>query len=201
MTMKKYRWPASNCAVFFRSRDRFGNLSNMTRGFPLVVNDTDFQGPEGLYQALKFPDNPALQVQIGCENSGMEAKRTAYAHKGFRPDWDDIKIRAMAFTLATKLAQHPKTFAAALQETGSMHIVERSSRYPWWGATPEGEHLTGVNVLGRLLTKLRNTLKEENGDAARAAERFIGDTDLSCLTIKGKPVTLEHKANRVAAAR
>ena len=48
----------SECAVFFRSRDQHGDLSNMTFGFPLSVNGVTFEGPEGLYQALKFPNLP-----------------------------------------------------------------------------------------------------------------------------------------------
>lgn len=201
MEMKQYRWPAAKCAVFCRSRDQYGNLSNMTRAFPLTVNGTGFQGPEGLYQALKFPDSTALQVEIGAERSGMEAKRTAYAHRGFRPDWDDIKMKAMAFTLATKLAQHPETFATALKESGQKPIVERSTRDAWWGAKPQGAELVGANVLGRLLTKLRNVLNEEQGDAVRAAEKFLEGVDLSDLTIRGKPVTLEHKTKRPTGVR
>ena len=43
------------CAPFMRSREKHGQLSNMTFGYPLSVNGIDFQGPEGLYQALKYP--------------------------------------------------------------------------------------------------------------------------------------------------
>ena len=57
---KTYR--KSEYAFFMRSRDRYGRLSNMTSGFPLEVNRLRFQGPEGLYQAMKFPHDPAQQA-------------------------------------------------------------------------------------------------------------------------------------------
>ena len=102
-------WPTGQSAVFFRSREKHGDLSNMTRGFPLRVNGLEFQGPEGLYQALKFPQNAPLQARIGRERSGMDAKKTAYAHhQDFNADWDSVKLDAMAFTLAIKLLQNPK---------------------------------------------------------------------------------------------
>ena len=102
--LEQKEWNPEECAVFFRSRERHGDLSNMTGGFSLKVNGMDFQGPEGLYQALKFPEHPALQREIGRERSGMEAKKTAYAHRtGFHPKWDGVKLDAMAFTLGIKL--------------------------------------------------------------------------------------------------
>ena len=126
----------ADCAVFFRSRERHGQLSNMTHGFPLAVNAVSFQGPEGLYQALKFPHDPTFQRLIGAQRSGMDAKRTAYSRRDTAPNWDAFRADAMAFTLALKLLQHPDAFGAALTDTGSLPIIERSSRDAWWGTQP-----------------------------------------------------------------
>lgn len=110
-------WPAAQSAAFMRSRDRHGELSNMTGGFPLRVNGITFQSPEGLYQALKFSARPEIQQEIAAAPSGMAAKRAAYRHAAaFEPRWDDVKIDAMAFTLGElldaqdqqALAQHAK---------------------------------------------------------------------------------------------
>ena len=183
LTPRSYR--PDQAAVFFRSRERHGDLSNMTGGFPLTANAVSFQGPEGLYQALKFPHNPDFQVTIGAQRSGMDAKRTAYTRPDTDPDWDSFRTDAMAYTLALKLLQHPARFGAALKGTGSLPIVERSSRDAWWGAMPQDENtLTGRNVLGQILTTLRDLLAQEQ-NPVRAAGRLLAMADTTRLTVAG----------------
>ena len=161
LDLKPRTYNPGHCAVFFRSRELHGQLSNMTFGFSLAVNAVPFQGPEGLYQALKFPHDPDFQRTIGAQRSGMDAKRTAYSRRDTVPTWDAFRADAMAFTLAIKLLQHPATFGGALNATGTLPIVERSSRDAWWGAMPSrDETLTGRNVLGQLLTQLRDLLAQ-----------------------------------------
>ena len=177
----------ADCAVFFRSRERHGQLSNMTHGFPLAVNAVSFQGPEGLYQALKFPHDPTFQRLIGAQRSGMDAKRTAYSRRDTTPKWDAFRADAMAFTLALKLLQHPATFGAALIDTGSLPIVERSSRDAWWGAMPDQDgSLTGHNVLGQLLSQLRDLLAQHQ-NPTRAAGILLANANTSPLTVGALP--------------
>ena len=149
-----------NCAQFMRSRERHGNLSNMTGGFPIAVNGITFQSPEGLYQALKYPLHPNVQRQIAAQPSGMQAKRTAYASKAtILKDWDTHRVEAMVLTTALKLSQYPVTFTLALMETASLPIVERSHRDGFWGAVPNGQTLRGVNALGKVLTGTRGPVE------------------------------------------
>lgn len=183
-------YPQNNCAAFRRSRDAHGDLSNMTWGFALTVNKLRFQGPEGLYQALKYPDRPEIQRQIAGARSGMDAKRTAYEHSHQLAQWNSIRINAMAFTLAVKLNQHPGRFGRALAETARLDVVENSLRDPFWGAKPANGALNGVNVLGRLLTALRDHLQDA-GDARQAAERLLHEVDLAGLDVNGAPVALQ----------
>ena len=127
------------CAIFMRSRDKHGDLSNMTFGFPLLMNQVRFQGPEGLYQSLKFPHRPHHQLYIAQQRSGMDAKRAAYEIDDARPDWDEVRVTAMACTLAVKLSQHPRRFAHALLATGTAPIIVMSRRDAFWGAVPDGD--------------------------------------------------------------
>lgn len=187
-TPRSYR--EGECAAFRRSRDAYGDLSNMTWGFPLTVNGIRFQGPEGLYQAFKYPSRPEVQRQIAAARSGMDAKRTAYAHTPEPENWDEIRVNAMAFTLAVKLGQHPRRFGAALADTRDMDIVENSQRDPFWGARPVSKSLTGANILGRLLSALRDHL-QDTGDPAEAGRRLLQGVDLSGLAINQAPVVLE----------
>jgi ribA/ribD-fused uncharacterized protein len=180
-------------AHFMRSRDLYGELSNMTSGFPIEIRELKFQGPEGLYQALKFPEDQAHQTRIAKQRSGMDAKRTAYTNRKVRPDWDDIKVQAMRYTLAQKLCQHPRRFGFALISTMEQPIVELvSERRPddYWGAKlqPDGKTLRGRNVLGKLLTELRDTLMSNECNLHPALQEYLEDTDLDQLTLGGKPV-------------
>jgi ribA/ribD-fused uncharacterized protein len=191
VAMDAATYDPAHSAAFMRSRDRYGDMSNMTFGFPLSVNGLEFQGPEGLYQALKFPGSPETQRAIASQRSGMDAKKAAYRDHNFRPDWEEVKVQAMRYTLAVKLRQHPRRFGEALAETGDLPIVERSNRDPFWGARPQGNILAGVNTLGKLLTELRDTLGENGGDAAKAANAFAAQVPAERLRVNGRPVPPE----------
>ena len=178
------------CAPFMRSRDRFGKLSNMTFGFPLTVNEVRFQGPEGLYQALKFPQNPDHQNRIAQQRSGMEAKRVAYQEPDIRPDWERVRVHAMAYTLAVKLQHHPQAFGQELLSTGNRPIVEMSRRDDFWGAKPQPgrAQLRGTNALGQLLTALREELRRQEENSLAAVETYLEGLTLDGLIINSKQV-------------
>ena len=191
LKLESRKWPKEKCAVFFRLREQHGKLSNMSGGFGLTVNGLWFQSSEGLYQALKFPYDVAIQKEIALQRTGIEAKKTAYAHypsKFNNPNWDSIKLDAMAFSLGIKLLQHPQDVGEALLGTGNVPIVERSSRDPWWGAILKGDYLEGVNVLGRLLTILRNTYVDQECDVYKTVGIFIAQVDTSTFQINGERV-------------
>ena len=187
---KTTTYQKGRCAFFMRSRDQYGKLSNMTFGFPLKVNGMRFQGPEGLYQALKFPHDPQHQALIAQQRSGMEAKRTAYQNSDVRPDWEEIRVDAMAYTLAMKLQQHPTAFGEELLSTKKLPIVEMSNRDSFWGAKPDrGETtLIGTNILGQLLTSLRDELRRQKGYIGKTVTRYLTGVKTSTLVINGKPV-------------
>jgi ribA/ribD-fused uncharacterized protein len=190
--MKLRTYTNGQCAQFMRSRDQHGDLSNMTFGFPLEVNRIRFQGPEGLYQALKFTD-PAIQRAIASHRSGMEAKKEAYRHTP-RSDWDDLRLQAMLYTLGTKFLQHPARFGAALLATGNLPIVECSYRDDFWGAKPNGSKLKGQNQLGRMLTDLRDHLRQHPRDPAKAVSLLYAG-GVFPFTINGQPVPATPRAN------
>ena len=184
--------PAAELAPFMRSKDRYGQLSNMTGGFPLTVARTPHSGPESLYQALKYPDRPDVQQAIGRQPNGIAAKKRAYRpdNPPVRADWGRVKPYAMKVALAAKLRQHPDAFAAALMETRGKLCVEVSYRDSYWGAKPwqDGSY-AGHNVLGRLLTELRSKLEQADGDADQAAQAFlerIPDKVMESLKINGR---------------
>lgn len=149
-------------AVFRKTNERFGGLSNMAPGFPLVVNDTRIRTSEALYQACRFPGRPDVQSRIIADLSPMSAKMRSKPFRGdTRPDWDSVRVQVMRWCLRVKLAQNWQRFGSLLLSTKDAPIVEKKvRRTDFWASTeqPDGT-LVGMNVLGRLLMELREQLK------------------------------------------
>ncbi|WP_111432019.1 NADAR domain-containing protein [Rhodobacteraceae bacterium DSL-40] len=174
-------------AVFLKTNERFGGLSNMAPGFPLVVNGVRIRTSEALYQSCRFPHMPEVQRMIIGERSPMTAKmRSKPYHRASRPDWDGVRVKIMRWCLRVKLAQNWASFGRLLLSTGDRPIVEKKvRRKDFWGATeqPDGT-LVGMNVLGRLLMELREQLK---GDEAESL-RFIEPLAISEFLLFGQPI-------------
>jgi hypothetical protein len=96
----------------------------------------------------------------------MTAKMKSKKYRdGTRADWDNIRVRVMRWCLRVKLAENLTTFGQLLLSTGDKPIVEHSAKDQFWGAkAQDGEALTGVNVLGRLLMELREQLRSSPND-------------------------------------
>lgn len=152
----------SDCAVFNKTKERHGGMSNMAGGYPIEVNGIGIRTSEALYQACRFPQIPDLQRQIIGEHSPMAAKMRGKPFRASsRPDWDDIRVTLMRWCIRVKLLQNPDKFGSVLDDTGDLPIVEHSRRDRFWGAVAlNDEELEGQNVLGRLLMELRDQMRE-----------------------------------------
>jgi ribA/ribD-fused uncharacterized protein len=141
--------------VIFRTTERFGELSNFAQ-FPVECGGLRFATSEGLYQALKFPHRADIQAAIAAAKDGREAKAIARAHAAdVRPDWEEVRVKAMWATLIVKFIRHRDVVSRVLDATGELPIVELSYRDGFWGARPENGALVGINMLGRLWIELR----------------------------------------------
>ena len=63
-----------DCAVFRKTHEKNGGLSNMAAGYPVYFNGTQIRTSEALYQACRFPDYPDIQKEIINQKSPMTAK-------------------------------------------------------------------------------------------------------------------------------
>ena len=165
----------SECVSFRKTREAFGGLSNMAAGFPITVRTVKSGRvlcltSEALYQACRFPSLPDVQRAVIASKSPMTAKMLTKPHRatGTRPDWNEARVVIMYWCLQMKLAQNWDTFGALLRSTGSLPIVEDSFKDAFWGAIPNGpDTLVGQNVLGRLLTGLRDKLTGPDSEKLR----------------------------------
>ena len=162
----------SESALFLKTAERFGGLSNMAAGYPLHINGVSIRTSEALYQACRFPRMPDVQKKIIGQASPMTAKMVSKPYrKDSRSDWDDVRVDIMWWCLRVKLAQNWEKFSDLLLSTEDMPIVEESYRDPFWGAKPiNGETLIGINVLGRLLTRLREQFRSNERETLRIVE-------------------------------
>lgn len=162
-----YHW--ARCAVFRKTHEAFGGLSNMATGYPLVVNQVSISSSEALYQACRYPRLPDIQRLIIEERSPWMAKMKGKPYRDqSRPDWEQVKVRIMRWCLRVKLAQNWSSFGDLLRSTGDRPIVEDSSRDDFWGAIPQDEEmLVGNNMLGRLLMELREDQQQPNAESLR----------------------------------
>lgn len=155
------RYYREHCAVFCRTRDTFGELSNLNNRFPLNLGDCKTISSENLYQALRFSEQPALQRMILAEPKPMGSKFLAYQPEHIlhtHPDWlNGMNLQAMRLTLRLKYRQHRDRLDSVFAQTDSKPIVELSNKDPFWGAKPQPDgSLYGENQLGLMWNELHD---------------------------------------------
>ena len=157
-------WRVEDCAVFYKTRELHGGLSNMAGGFPLTVNGVAIRTSEALYQACRFPALPEVQRVIIEQASPIAAKMKSKPHRDrTRADWMNLRVDIMYWCLLVKLTQNWQGFGEVLAATGELPIVEKSRKDPFWGAREvDAETLHGANILGQLLMILRRQWKEDS---------------------------------------
>lgn len=178
--------------VFFKTKDKFGSLSNMAGGFPLCVNGIDILTSEALYQACRFPHMPEIQQLIIEQRSPMAAKMKSKPHRNnSRPDWDRVQVDIMRWCLKVKLVQNWDKFSSLLEKTRDRKIVEQSRKDVFWGAKPvDNDMLVGMNVLGKLLMELREEIKNEKPWPS------IEPLDIPDFRLYGKAITTVSAADK-----
>ena len=167
MSGMSYRlYPLQNTVSFRKTTEKWGGLSNMAKGYPLLINGLPIQSSEILYQACRYPDYPDIQKAIITQGNPYEAKQTARSFESkTRAGWDKNRVSIMKWCVCVKLCQNWDTFFALLDSTGDHFIVEHSEKDQFWGASkdPEGNYY-GMNVLGRILMEVRGVARKKGAD-------------------------------------
>jgi ribA/ribD-fused uncharacterized protein len=165
------RFSRTDSVVFRATKDKWGGLSNMAAGYPLLINGHLFRTSEALYQAFRYADDKSedgelVQELIRSEKSPMAAKMVSKKYYPLtRDDWVNTRVKIMDWCLRAKLHAHWDKFSALLISTGDSPIVEESHKDRFWGAVAvpgSDDQLAGENVLGSLLVRLRDHIKAGN---------------------------------------
>lgn len=190
--MNKYeREYIKNEVVFFRkTKEQFGELSNMASGFSLQVNDVIIPSAEALYQACKYPLFPKIQEEIISQSSPMTAKMISKKYQNFtRQDWEEIKFDIMYWVLQVKLLYNYERFSRVLIQTLDKPIVELSHKDRIWGAVEQNGILVGRNALGRLLMQLRKEFIFEN----KSIDRILPPRKINGFLFYGSEIEITQK--------
>ncbi|WP_142851735.1 NADAR family protein, partial [Klebsiella pneumoniae] len=182
--LREYNY--NNSVVFRKTTEKWGGLSNMARGYPIVVNDIKIQSSETLYQAMRFTAYPEVQKEILSQNNPMYGKRISRKyHSLTRTCWDQERVAIMKWAVCVKLCQNWEKFSTLLLSTGDKPIVEYSEKDQFWGAKSIGNHTySGMNVLGRILMLLRDRCEHRG----QQAFTVIPPPNLADFNMIGEPI-------------
>lgn len=149
------QYDPEHCAVFYRTKEMWGELSNMNGRFPFQMGELKVISNEHLYQALRFSGNDALQALVLNAAFAMLSKRVAYEPQNIIhtiPGWKSgLNLRAMKFCLQAKLYVHRHDLSIVFKQANGRPIVEKSMKDQFWGAMPQTDGmLVGDNQLGEM---------------------------------------------------
>jgi ribA/ribD-fused uncharacterized protein len=183
------------CVVFFKVKEEWGGLSNMSNDYPLMIGGVRVGSSEALYQAMRFPHEPAWQQEIltapHAMAAKMKAKKGGRRKNHTRPDWETVQEEVMRWCLRIKWAQHPHRFGGLLRATRSQPIAERSSKDRFWGAVLESDQvLRGENRLGRLLMELRQEQAPRWASGPEGRRLQVEPPAIREVLLLGRPVAV-----------
>lgn len=141
---------------FYRVSQPYGCFSNFSP-HPMVIDGVTYPTSEHYYQSKKFESTPleiaarSLQTPKEVFNFGKDKNNE------LREDWELIKDCVMERAVFEKFRQNP-SIKKILLETDDREIIEASPYDSYWG---EGKDGYGKNMLGIMLMKVRNILKQE----------------------------------------
>ena len=162
-----YKWetyPAEMCAVFCKTHEEWGVLSNMA-ATPITIDGVEFKSAEHIFQMMKF-NNPeyALKVWNGITASGKKSGNIKMTAKSYEPDhrrqdWGSMIVDALKYAMQQKYNQC-EAFRNELERSKGKYIVEQqpnpNKKADTWSAKLEGNNWIGSNLTGRLLIELRD---------------------------------------------
>lgn len=121
----------------------------------ISIDGLTYETVEHYYQSEKAT-NDADKVRIATAASPKSAKHIGNRIKCI-PNWDKKRLMVMYKALKVKFTQHPG-LRKYLLSTGDAILMEVNRYDEFWGV---GKNYKGKNMMGKMLMKLREELKEE----------------------------------------
>jgi len=139
------------------------------------VIDT-FQSIEHAFQASKVLDR---DVQYVIRDAGTPGKAKKLGRKAkLRKDWEEVKLDIMYELVKAKFDQH-LDLKMHLLATGDAELVEGNTwRDGFWGVKEDG---VGENHLGKILMRVRQEFRDQDGDFETVFKSFLTDHNLDFI--------------------
>jgi uncharacterized protein YjbI with pentapeptide repeats/predicted NAD-dependent protein-ADP-ribosyltransferase YbiA (DUF1768 family) len=191
----------TQAAVVSNNRDALGSLlPTYERSFqlPAASSTLPFPSVEHARRALLVPDSPEYQRELAGLRRGArfpnppaaKTERDVLARERARL----AEPRLLDYAMRVAIAQDPDA-RAVLMSTGTAPIVVSSSNEAWWSAVNAGDHYQGYNVMGKILTGIRDDLARDPNALARIDPPAIPE-----LQMLGQPLAAFTGLTRPAAA-
>lgn len=137
-----------------------GEWACFSNFFPRAITVAGVRYPsvEHFFQCSKCTDLVEKENIRQCATP-TEAKHLGRAAR-CRPDWNDVRVKAMYTGVKAKFVQHADLRAVLLATDNT--IVEGNTRHNnFWGQCDcyDCQHVTSKNFLGRILMKVRTELR------------------------------------------
>lgn len=156
-TQKKFIYKFFLPLRFYRTYKHVNTLgfSNFSHHPVSVPGVGTFNTSEGAFQAHKnLEDAEYVKSQLFAKTALIS--KFLGNKVTIRPDWDLVKVDIMEHVIKLKFDQNEDA-RINLLNTGLRPIVEHIKDDDFWG---DGEDGTGQNMLGKILTKIRNRYYE-----------------------------------------
>lgn len=141
---------------FYKTNDEYGCFSNFSHyGFEL--DGEWWMTSEHYFQAQKFHGTEYEDEIRLLDNPMKVAKMGRNRNLPLREDWEQVKDDIMYEAVYAKFSQNEE-LKNILLKTGTEYIVENTSDDYYWGCGKDG---SGKNILGRILMRVREKLKDE----------------------------------------
>ncbi|MDD3900674.1 MAG: NADAR family protein [Fermentimonas sp.] len=140
---------------FYSVNKEYGEFSNFAL-YPIKISGKEWPTSEHYFQAQKF-DDINYQKKIQKAHSPMEAAELGRSRSvQIKHNWDIIKDNIMYEAVYAKFTQYPE-LQELLLSTEDAILIEHTKNDSYWGDGGDG---TGKNMLGKILMKVRDKLKE-----------------------------------------
>ena len=140
---------------FYSVNKEYGEFSNFAL-YPVKINGKEWPTTEHYFQAQKF-DDTSYQKKIQRAHSPMKAAELGRSRKvKIKRNWDKIKDNVMHDAVYAKFTQYEELYGLLLNTEDSV-LVEHTKNDDYWGDGGDG---SGKNMLGKILMKVREKLKE-----------------------------------------
>lgn len=122
---------------------------------PIYYDGLSYPTVEHAFQAAKTLDMVERRTKFTEKQTPGQAKRNG-RKVNLRPDWEDVKVSIMYELLLLKFTMHPELAEKLLTTYPAVLIEGNYWQDTFWGIC-DG---VGSNMLGKLLMKVRDTLRE-----------------------------------------